>query len=966
MIKIEKTTVLIAILCALFTFPVTGAGPASNSNAEDMTATMSNAAGFQPKILENSMWTGYLDGSVSSLDGKGTKKEPYLLSSAEDLKFLAYQVANEKVDGYSGCYFRLVKDISLSGKASWLPIGYYDSPGGKLQPFCGIFDGNGCTINNLSISDTSQNYAGLFGSVESAVIQNLKVSGTIGAKNIAGLVVGSAYDSVITGCASTGQVRAAGVLGGICGEIYDSTVYACVNRALVLGGSLETGVKSAAGGICGAAHNSILHSCTQEAETGGIGIAGVSSEGMTGGLVGSLNNSELYNSIVTGKVGSMSSEVIGGLVGEMTGGRLMINRFAGTLAVSVSGVIPDAGLFIGRTGNNVSLGENLKYLYADSEDKFYINAFGSRLNGLIRLEHHIGAYYSNNSYSLYSPVYSPKFQLQDNYFYEELEAGVLEIEHRDLDHWAPAKNGKPVRGFLVTVPDIPHGILSAIELQNVYAKEITAANPGAVALGNAVSVSTSPIHKTEEPPVYYELKEGSLKWYAADGVADEEIKAGAFGYVFTMPEKHVILDAVYQAMTNGVVLDRNELTMNIKQVRSGSRLNPVISWQIDSPTQLIPTIVPDEVINKNVTWKIIGEDGKATDAAIVDAKGTVKISQEAVWIQEIIKNAVAEQNAKPYIKIPSIEQTEICKAVVTTQAGGKQAECMIQVIFSIEDKTNVPVTGIGLNYKNLECRITKTLSGPRRAPKTEYTVPELPQLTVEITPAYADNKNVIWYSDSPELITVKDGILSIHEADQIKWLPEETEKTVHITAVTEDGGLQAGCEIKIIMETIDKTTSGSSGGSGSSSSGSSSGKGSSKNNSGLKVSGNKTEHIYSGTWVAEGGKWKLALPDGGCAKNQWANLEEKWYYFDSEGVMQTGWKWVSEKWFYMWPNGTMATGWVLQDGRWYLMNQDGEMRTGWQQVADKWYYMLPDGSMAANTATPDGYYVDTFGVWVTN
>ena len=431
----------------LSTFPsAADTRKASEPNADSYAATSSDAAFFQADKTK-SIWAGYLDGSVTSLNGKGTKKEPYLLSSAEDLKFLAYQVANEDVHGYSGCYFRLVKDISLTGNSTWLPIGYYGSPGGQLQPFCGNIDGNGCSISSLSISDTAQEYAGLFGCTEGAVIRNLKVSGTIGAKNIAGLIVGSAYDTVITGCTSSGQVRAAGVLGGICGEIYNSTVYASANRALVLGGSLDTSISSAAGGICGAAHNSIIHGCAQEAEAGGTGIAGVSSEGITGGLVGSLNHSELYNSIVTGKVGSMSSEAIGGLVGEMAGGKLMINRFAGTLAVSVSGVIPDAGLFIGRTGSNISLGDNLKYLFVDSEDKFYINPFGSRLNGLIRGEHHIGVYYSNNSYSIYSPVSSPKYQLQDDYFYEELEAGVLEIGNRELDHWAPAKKWKAGEGL---------------------------------------------------------------------------------------------------------------------------------------------------------------------------------------------------------------------------------------------------------------------------------------------------------------------------------------------------------------------------------------------------------------------------------------------------------------------------------------------------------------------------------------
>lgn len=40
------------------------------------------------------------------------------------------------------------------------------------------------------------------------------------------------------------------------------------------------------------------------------------------------------------------------------------------------------------------------------------------------------------------------------------------------------------------------------------------------------------------------------------------------------------------------------------------------------------------------------------------------------------------------------------------------------------------------------------------------------------------------------------------------------------------------------------------------------------------------------------------------------------------------------------------------------------MQTGWVKWKDKWYYLNADGSMATNSITPDGYKIDSNGIWI--
>ena len=77
--------------------------------------------------------------------------------------------------------------------------------------------------------------------------------------------------------------------------------------------------------------------------------------------------------------------------------------------------------------------------------------------------------------------------------------------------------------------------------------------------------------------------------------------------------------------------------------------------------------------------------------------------------------------------------------------------------------------------------------------------------------------------------------------------------------------------------------------------------------------------------------------------DKWAKLEDphwdrydseeqyKWFYFGSSGKMITEtWKKIDNKWYYFDDDGVMQTGWILDDL--YYAGADGAMRTGWQKL----------------------------------
>ena len=147
--------------------------------------------------------------------GSGTQDDPWLISTADDLKALADFINNGSAEEYDadscgvgnfhGYYFKQTADIDLQGIENWEPIGYN---GGTY--FAGNYDGNGHTIRNAKstgkVDDDGYATAGVFGWVASGSVTNLHVRNVdfsaIGVNNYSyvGGLASIAFASEITNC----------------------------------------------------------------------------------------------------------------------------------------------------------------------------------------------------------------------------------------------------------------------------------------------------------------------------------------------------------------------------------------------------------------------------------------------------------------------------------------------------------------------------------------------------------------------------------------------------------------------------------------------------------------------------------------------------------------------------------------------------------------------------------------------
>ena len=169
---IKKIYFILAIVFFLFAFASCGYNPSGSGEGEgendsDITVTTTD------------IWDGSIASSFSS--GNGTENDPYKISTAAELAFLAKSVNDG--ESYQGKYLLLNNNIDLNG-LEWTPIG------NGINSFMGIFDGKGLTVKNLKISqgvrydyeyptgiEISYCDAGLFATVQDVSIQNLIIDG---------------------------------------------------------------------------------------------------------------------------------------------------------------------------------------------------------------------------------------------------------------------------------------------------------------------------------------------------------------------------------------------------------------------------------------------------------------------------------------------------------------------------------------------------------------------------------------------------------------------------------------------------------------------------------------------------------------------------------------------------------------------------------------------------------------------
>jgi len=163
-------------------------------------------------------------------------------------------IGNDQAYPLSGCY-RLACDIAASATTNWNDGQGFSPIGCNFEYFSGVFDGNGHTVDGISINRPQESGVGLFGSVSpEGVVRGLRMTNVsvVGAEAV-GSVAGENCGRVAR-CEVSGTVVGSGLVGGIIG----------LNRlGIVKGSSVNGNVKGQhfVGGVAGAAEFSCVDQC---------------------------------------------------------------------------------------------------------------------------------------------------------------------------------------------------------------------------------------------------------------------------------------------------------------------------------------------------------------------------------------------------------------------------------------------------------------------------------------------------------------------------------------------------------------------------------------------------------------------------------------------------------------------------------------------------------------------------------
>lgn len=293
----------------------------------------------------------------------GSKNNPYLIATADDLADFADRVNNPEEDDnekYARSHFKLVADIDMSGTA-YVSAGQIftfnegEEDERKVYGFSGSFDGNGHTISNLTIKRnlrSGMSYVGLFGYCHRAMIINLTldnvsyavvsgadkndigayVGGVVGygnLTNISNVRVSGEFNMSL--CASNPS-RIGGIAGGL--DVYDSeTAYIayvknCVSEVKVVAKKFDDGDAS-----------------SLDSSVNG-GIIGATSTASNGALA-------VLNCVTTANAAVEGGEWVGGIVGYASCTRMSIINCANYARVKATNKdVSYAGGIIGYSSND--------------------------------------------------------------------------------------------------------------------------------------------------------------------------------------------------------------------------------------------------------------------------------------------------------------------------------------------------------------------------------------------------------------------------------------------------------------------------------------------------------------------------------------------------------------------------------------------------------------------------------------
>lgn len=223
-------------------------------------------------------------------------------------------------------HYYLANDITLeynnSDKDYWIPLGLSDEYGNLHNSFTGTFDGRGHAIKNLKLEHTSGVIQyGLFGILYGGTVRNLEVSNVLGTvRGTVGVIAGVNY-GLIENCKTAGTLdvydrNSESLIGGICAINY-TNIISCDSKV-----KINADTESASlGGISGS-NEGFIYDCTHDAQIKSI-QGGKSSNVIVGGISGTNYSGFIYNCYAYNDINSNSNTgYLGGIVGLMNNGEI--------------------------------------------------------------------------------------------------------------------------------------------------------------------------------------------------------------------------------------------------------------------------------------------------------------------------------------------------------------------------------------------------------------------------------------------------------------------------------------------------------------------------------------------------------------------------------------------------------------------------------------------------------------------
>ena len=236
----------------------------------------------------------------------------YTLTDVNDLAGFAFLV-NGGEDFY-GETVTLGNSINCGG-ASLKPIG------NEANDFNGIFDGNGYTISNATITNEGTScLSGLFGhvggngDVKNFTLDGINVgnSSSDGEETSTGIAVARLWGTIssvntTSTCSVSGSYRTGGIVGDGRGE--NANISSCENRAEVEGGANYTG------GIVGAGHDLPILGRSGVTVINCDNYGAVSGVNEVGGIIGYADQADINNCANRGIVTGTGNYGTGGILG---------------------------------------------------------------------------------------------------------------------------------------------------------------------------------------------------------------------------------------------------------------------------------------------------------------------------------------------------------------------------------------------------------------------------------------------------------------------------------------------------------------------------------------------------------------------------------------------------------------------------------------------------------------------------